>query len=73
MEEKKDKIVRWNLAKEGGWQENRQESEKVKDKLENILNYKELTIDEAQKKFYKVHDYVKYKAFGKVTIRENQT
>ena len=71
-EKKKDKIVKWNLAKEGGWQEYRKESEKVKDKQENILNDKELSIYEAKKKFDKVHDHVKYKAFGKVTIRENQ-
>ena len=71
-EEREEKVVRWNLAREGGWEEYKRESEKVKEKLARVVENKEISIEEAKKQFDKVHNKVKYKAFGKVTIKQKK-
>ena len=71
-EQHEEKVVRWNLAKEGGWEEYKRESEKVKEKLIRVVENKEISIEETKKLFDKVHNKVKYKAFGKVIIRQNR-
>ena len=69
--EKEEKQVRWNLAKEGGWKHYKEESKKAVERLIDILNNKDYSIEETKKMFDKVHEHVKYKAFGKVTLRTN--
>ena len=71
-EEREEKVIRWNLAKEGGWEEYKRESENVKERLARVVENKEISIEEAKKQFDKVHDKVKYKAFGKVTINQKK-
>jgi hypothetical protein len=63
-EEKEEKAVRWNLAKEGGWENYKVLGEKCKKAFET----EEKTIEEAYKIFEKQHDKICFKAFGKVTI-----
>ena len=58
-EEKQEKIVRWNLAKEGGWKDYRKESEEVTEKLARVVKDKSISIEEAKKKFDKIHDHIK--------------
>ena len=70
--EKEEKIVRWNLAKIGGWEEYKKESEKVKEKLKEVVKNKEASIEESKAKFDKLHNKIKFKAFGKVTIIQNR-
>ena len=69
---KEEKVVRWNLAKEGGWEEYRKESDKVKEKLEEVVKKKDKSIEETKEEFDKIHNKVKFKAFGKVTIKQNK-
>ena len=40
-EKKEEKIVRWNLAKEGGWEEYRVESDNMKEKFSKIVENKD--------------------------------
>ena len=63
-EEKKEKVVRWNLAKEGGWEKYMGLGERCGEdfKIEH------LSIQEAQAKFQKQHNKMKYKSFGKVSL-----
>ena len=70
-EERKEKVVKWNLAKEGGWLEYKEESHNSTERLIDIVLNKEYSIDETKKRFDKVHEHIKYKAFGKVTLRQN--
>ena len=67
-----EKIVRWNLAKDGGWEEYRKESEKIKEKLIRVVENHEISIEEKKKEIDKIHNKVKYKSFGKVTITQNR-
>ena len=71
-EEKQEKIVRWNLTKEGGWDKYRKECEEVKEKLERAVEDKNISIEAAKKKFDQIHNRVKYKAFGKVTLGQKK-
>ena len=64
--------MRWNLAKDRGWDDYKIESDKVKDKLLEVVHNKNISIEEAKKKFDKLHDKIKYRAFGKVTITQNR-
>ena len=40
--------------------------------MEKVVEDKTLSIEEAFKKFEKLHDAIKYKAFGKVTINNDR-
>ena len=62
-----EKTTVWNLSKEGGWNRYKVLTEAYSEALENMLE-KEDTINNKMKAFNKIHDKIKYKAFGKVTI-----
>ena len=58
----------WNLAKEGGWGKYRVESDKQSEKIIEIVKDDKISIEEAWIKFNKIHDKIKFRSFGKVTI-----
>ena len=62
----------WNLAKEGGWEQYNKISEEYSKVLEKVVESKDTNIEEKMKKFDKIHNKIKYKAFGKVTISGNR-
>merc|ERR1712129_627601 len=70
--EHKRKETKWNLALEGGWKKYKEECDKFSDKLVNIVEDETTSIEDAMEKFAKMHDKIKYKSFGKVTIKENK-
>ena len=65
-ERKEEKRVVWNLAKEGGWEQYSLLSEKYSEVLENIIESKETSVEEKMIHFDRIHDKIKFKAFGKV-------
>ena len=71
-EEKEEKIVRWNLAKDGGWMKYKELTEKYVEAIEEIVENKQLAIEQVSHKFEKVHNKIKFKAFGKVTITNKE-
>ena len=71
-EMKTKKKTLWNLAKTNGWEVYKDISDEFADKIEKIVKDKNLTIQEVFDKFDKLHDKIKYKAFGKVTICEKK-
>ena len=73
--EMKGKLVKnskkvWNLAKEGGWERYKLESDNMSKKIEKNIDDKERNIEDTMANFNKLLDKVKYKAFGKVTIKD---
>ena len=66
-EHKQEKVVRWNLAKEGGWSRYKELTMECKNILKVIEN-KDLSIEETKQIFDKKLDKIKFQAFGKVTI-----
>ena len=62
--------TRWNLAKPGGWEAYEVLSNKVNDDMDRIIEDDSKTIDEVIKKVDKIHDKIKYKAFGKTRIKK---
>ena len=71
-EQKEEKLVRWNLAKEGGWDRYNKLTEKYVETILKVVENKEMSIEEINDKFEKLHDKIKFKAFGKVTINPNK-
>ena len=69
IKQKKRKV--WNLAKENGWKLYREISNEFSDKLNKVIDDEELNIEETMRKFDKIHNDIKYKAFGKVTLNNN--
>ena len=65
--EKKEKRVIWNLAKEGGWAKYKELTEEYSESLERAIEQGE-TIEEKMFKFNKVHEKIKFMAFGKITL-----
>ena len=61
----------WNLAKTGGWEAYEKITGEKADKLNNIMDEKETSIEEKMDKFQRLHDKIKFRAFGKVQIKEN--
>ena len=72
LEQKKEKETKWNLAKEGGWNRYKLLLEEKCQELDTIINNKELEMEEVMKRFESVHNKVKFKSFGKVTIGGNR-
>ena len=62
------KQTRWNLAKDGGWEKYRELSDKFSDKLDQIIENEDTTVEEMMTNIEKIQDKIKYMAFGKVTI-----
>jgi hypothetical protein len=58
----------WNLKKDGGWNRYELLTDQYSEKIEDIVENKAWSVDEAMRKFEKVHDKIKFKAFGKVTL-----
>ena len=72
-EESKGKIeTKWNLAKEEGWTKYKELSNIEARKVLEAVEDEGKTVEEVMDKFNKIHDKIKYKAFGKVTIKEKQ-
>ena len=63
-----EKRTVWNLSKENGWKCYKTYSDMFSEKLTKIISNEALTIEEVMTKFNKVHDKIKFKSFGKVTI-----
>ena len=72
QERKGENQVVWNLKKEGGWNKYQLLTDKYSDYLEQVISDKNTNIEEKYSKFEKVHDKIKYKAFGKVTISDRK-
>ena len=62
----------WNLAKENGWKIYKEISNKFSDKLNTVVDNEELDIEETVRMFEKIHNDIKFKAFGKVTLNNNR-
>ena len=66
-EQKQEKVVRWNLAKTGGWNRYKEMTSEC-DELLKVIENKEISIEETKKIFDKKQNKIKFKAFGKVTL-----
>ena len=67
---KKKEIKRtiWNLAKPNSWTEYGKVSDDYSEELGKIVEDKNTTIQEAMNKFEKLHEKIKFKVFGKVSV-----
>ena len=66
-ETRQQKQTVWNIKKEGGWKAYKELTDNYSLAFEKMLE-KDDTIDNKMKKFNKIHEKIKYAAFGKVTI-----
>ena len=61
----------WNLTKEGGWSHYKELTNKYSEALEVAIE-KEGSIDDKMSCFEKIHDKIKFKAFGKVITQRTK-
>ena len=73
LKKNKFKQVVWNLRKEGGWEKYQILTNKYSDLLEKVIGDKETDIEEKMVKFENIHNTIKYKSFGKVTISKKRS
>ena len=71
-DKRKMKETKWNLAKEDGWKRYKEISDIEAAKIVNAVEDETKSVEEVMKVFDKVHESIKFKAFGKVTIKEKQ-
>ena len=69
-EVKGDKRVAWNLAKEGGWEKYKELTEVYSENLGKAI-HGEVSIEDKMGRFDRIHNKIKYMAFGKVRIGSN--
>ena len=72
QEAKEEKKVVWNLAKAGGWDQYKELTDYYSKALGKVIDTED-DVEEKMKKFNKIHDKIKFKAFGKVTIGRKST
>ena len=68
---KQEKTMIWNLAKEGGWAIYKQLTEKYAMAMDKAIDCG-INIEEKMRKFNKIHEKIKFKAFGKITVGRKQ-
>ena len=66
------KAVKWNLAKPGGWEMYRKVSDDKAVEMVEIVENRDLSIDEVVKKVDSLQDKIKFTAFGKTKIKANK-
>ena len=73
MEGKKEgEKVCWDLAKTGGWNRYEALTNKCSEAINMVVEDKTKTIEQMADKFNKIHEKVKYKSFGKVTLSDRK-
>ena len=65
-------MLRWNLAKPGGWDSYKKETDKVSEKIDKLVEDETKDIDEVLDSFTKIHDKVKFVSFGKSTVSKKK-
>ena len=70
MSEKEEKRSMWNLAKVGGWEAYEKITNEKAETLNKMMEEKETPIEEKMQRFKRLHDKIKFRAFGKVQIKE---
>ena len=68
--EKEERKSMWNLAKVGGWEAYEKITNEKSKALNNIVGEKETSIEEKMDRFQKLHNKIKFRAFGKVQIKK---
>ena len=61
----KDKTCSWNLSKPEVWEKHKELAEKAGENMDEIIENKELTIEEVAEKVEKIETKIKFQAFGK--------
>ena len=64
---KEDQVI-WNLKREGGWDRYRTLSDQFSESLEKVVRNQDIDTEDKMKQFEKIHNKIKYKAFGKIRI-----
>ena len=62
----------WNLAKVGGWEAYEKITNEKAETLNKMMEEKETPIEEKMQRFKRLHDKIKFRAFGKVQIKETK-
>ena len=70
---KKTKVeTKWNFARDGGWNRYNVLSNEVSEKIAKELEKEETSFEDKVRKFERIHEDIKYKAFGKVKLNNKQ-
>ena len=70
LKEKKETM--WNLAKPGGWNRYQILTGEASEKIADIADSETFTVEEKYRKFDKIHEKIKFQAFGKKNIRKRK-
>ena len=62
----------WNLAKPGGWNRYEILTHEQGRKVAEIAEEKNISIEEKYKRFDKIHEKIKFRSFGKKSIKKNK-
>ena len=65
-----EKVTRWNLKKEGGLARYKELTGEQSEKMINIVEDKDKSIEQVVKGFERINNDIKFAAFGKVTIKD---
>ena len=68
----KEKVIRWNLSKEGGWEAYKEITDDKSQEIIRIVEDKNKSIEDIFKDFERVDKDIKFEAFGKVTIKDKR-
>ena len=71
-QKKEEKKTIWNLAKSDSWTEYKKETDAFSEELEKIVENKNTSVQETMHKFDRIHDKIKFKVFGKVSLNNNK-
>ena len=69
---KQEKRFIWNTNKPGGWEKYKKLCEEASEKLNSVVEKEKNSIEDVVSKFEKLHDKIKHRTFGKVTLRNKK-
>ena len=63
----------WNLEKTGGWNRYQVLSDKCSEALNDVIDDNSKSVEEVNLKFDQIHNKIKFRCFGKVTLAGKKT
>ena len=67
--EPKEQVVKWNLNKPGGWKIYEEATNEKAEDIRKVIESKDKSVETVVKEFEKIHNKIKFQAFGKTRIK----
>ena len=70
--ESKEQVAKWNLKKPGGWMRYEEDTNKKAKDIRKVIEDEDKSVEEVVENFEKIHNKIKFQAFGKTRLNSGK-